>query len=224
MRGVFVILQPMQDISIRISVAGASEAPLIADMSRRTFYDTFATYNTAENMEQFLEVQFTRQQLMAEVDAARNTFLLAWLDEEDVGASDIPERSEGYERERGEGRCPDEGLSPGSVRKVGKVPAGYARLYDGQELPRELAGSSAIEISRIYCEQAMIGKGVGKALMEACLDVGRRKGKEWIWLCVWEHNQRAIRFYEKTGFERFGQHLFLLGQDLQNDWCMKKKL
>jgi ribosomal protein S18 acetylase RimI-like enzyme len=175
----------MQDVNIRISVAGVSEAALIADMSRRTFYDTFAAYNTAENMEQFLEVQFTRQQLMAEVGAPRNTFLLAWVD---------------------------------------GIPAGYARLYDGQELPRELSGSSAIEISRIYCEQGMIGKGVGKALMEACLDVGRGKGKEWIWLCVWEHNQRAIGFYEKKGFERFGQHIFLLGQDLQNDWSMKKKL
>jgi len=175
----------MQDVSIRISVAGAAEAPLIADISRRTFYDTFAPYNTAENMEQFLGVQFTREQLIAEVGAPSNSFLLAWLDEE---------------------------------------PAGYARLYDGQELPRELAGTSAIEISRIYCEQAMIGKGIGKALMEACLDVGRRKGKEWIWLCVWEHNQRAIKFYEKIGFERFGQHIFILGQDLQNDWCMKKRL
>ena len=185
MRGVFVIFAAMQDVSIRISVAGAADAPLIADMSRRTFYDTFAQYNTAENMEQFLEVQFTPQQLIAEVGAPRNTFLLAWLD---------------------------------------GIPAGYARLYDGQELPRELAGSSAIEISRIYCEQSAIGKGVGKALMEACLDVGRRKGKEWIWLSVWEHNQRAIGFYEKIGFERFGQHIFLLGRDPQNDWSIKKNL
>src|ERR1700722_2859566 len=134
----------MQDVSIRISVAGAAKAPLIADMSRRTFYDTFAPYNTAENMEQFLGVQFTRQQLIAEVGAPRNTFLLAWLDGEDAGASDIPEQSEGYERGRGKGRSPDEVLSPSSVRKGAGVPAGYARLYDGQELPRELAGTSAI--------------------------------------------------------------------------------
>jgi ribosomal protein S18 acetylase RimI-like enzyme len=193
----------MQDVSIRISVAGAAEAPLIADISRRTFYDTFAPYNTAENMEQFLGVQFTRQQLIAEVGAPRNTFLLAWL-EEDARASDT--------------------RSPSSVREVAAVPAGYARLYDGHELPRDLAGTSAIEISRIYCEQEMIGKGIGKALMEACLNVGRQKGKEWIWLCVWEHNQRAIRFYEKIGFERFGQCVFLLGQDVQNDLCMKKRL
>ncbi len=200
----------MQDVSIQISIAGAADASLIASISRRTFYDTFAPYNTAENMEQFLGVQFTREQLMEEVGAERNTFLLAWLDESP------------FEKRTREGAA--DTRSDGFVREVGVVPAGYARLYDGQELPRELAGTSAIEISRIYCEQEWIGKGVGKALMEACLDAGRRKGKEWIWLCVWEHNLRAIKFYEKIGFERFGQVVFILGQDLQNDWCMKKKL
>jgi ribosomal protein S18 acetylase RimI-like enzyme len=175
----------MEQSKITIRVAGKEDAPLIADLSRRTFYDTFAPHNTRENMQQFMEVQFTREQLMEEIGAPRNTFLLAYLHES---------------------------------------PAGYARLYDGTELPRELAGSSAIEISRIYCDKPAIGKGVGKALMNACLETGRQKGKEWIWLCVWEHNQRAIDFYTKTGFTKFGQHIFILGQDLQNDWSMKKKL
>jgi diamine N-acetyltransferase len=175
----------MQQSRISIRVAGKADAPLIAGLSRRTFYDTFAPFNTRENMDQFLDVQFTREQLMEEVGAPRNTFLLAYLD---------------------------------------GMPAGYARLYDGSELPRELAGTSAIEISRIYCDKTAIGQGVGKALMNACLETGRQKGKEWIWLCVWEHNQRAIDFYTKTGFTKFGQHIFILGQDLQNDWSMKKKL
>jgi ribosomal protein S18 acetylase RimI-like enzyme len=175
----------MEQSKITIRVAGKEDAPLIADLSRRTFYDTFSPYNTRENMDQFMEVQFTREQLMEEIGAPRNTFLLAYLDE---------------------------------------TPAGYARLYDGSELPRELAGASAIEISRIYCDKPAIGKGVGKALMNTCLETGRQKGKEWIWLCVWEHNQRAIDFYTKTGFTKFGQHIFILGQDLQNDWSMKKKL
>ena len=175
----------MEPSRISIRVAGKEDASLIATLSRRTFYDTFAGYNTAENMDQFLDAQFTHEQLMEEVGAPRNTFLLAYLDE---------------------------------------TPVGYARLYDGSELPRELAGAAAIEISRIYCDKPAIGKGVGKALMNACLDTGRQKGKEWIWLCVWEHNQRAIDFYTKTGFTKFGQHIFILGQDLQNDWSMKKRL
>jgi ribosomal protein S18 acetylase RimI-like enzyme len=70
----------------------------------------------------------------------------------------------------------------------------------------------------------VIGKGVGKALMEACIDLARQKGKEWIWLGVWEHNHRAIAFYEKMGFGIFDRHIFLLGQDIQYDWLMRRRL
>ncbi len=171
--------------TVQIRIAGREDAALIADLSRRTFYDTFAKHNTPENMDLFLETQFTREQLVHQVGAPRNTFLLAHLDSETVG---------------------------------------YARLYEGAELPPGIAGSEAIEISRLYAEQKVIGKGVGKALMEACIDLAREKGKDWIWLGVWEHNHRAIAFYEKMGFGAFDRHIFLLGQDVQYDWLMRRRL
>ena len=65
--------------TIRITEAGTSEAELIADLSRRTFYDTFAPHNTPENMEQFLQTEFAREKLIEQVGTPRNTFLLAWL-------------------------------------------------------------------------------------------------------------------------------------------------
>ena len=171
--------------TVQISIAGTRDAELIADLSRRTFCDTFAPHNTPENMELFLKTQFTREQLMEQVGAPRNTFLLAHLDDEAVG---------------------------------------YARLYEGTELPPAIASSKVIEISRLYAGQQVIGKGVGKALMQACIDLARQKGKEWIWLGVWEHNDRAIAFYEKMGFEIFDRHIFLLGQDVQYDWLMRRRL
>jgi diamine N-acetyltransferase len=180
--------------TVRITVAGAAEAELIADLSRRTFYDAFAPHNTAENMDQFLQTEFTREKLMEQVGAPRNTFLLAWLDGQPPGKGGPPE------------------------------PVGYARLYEGTELPRGIAGAASIEIARLYAEQRVIGKGVGSALMKACIDVARGKGKEWIWLGVWEHNHRAIAFYEKMGFEIFDRHIFLLGQDVQYDWWMRRRL
>jgi diamine N-acetyltransferase len=190
----------MENAMIRITVAGKEHASLIADLSRRTFYDTFAPYNTKENMDQFMDIQFTREQLMAEVGAPRNTFLLAWIENQ-----------------------PTQSIRPAEPAQSPQ-PVGYARLYETSELPRDLNGTSAIEISRFYSEQHTIGKGVGKALMEACLELGREKGLEWIWLCVWEQNGRAIRFYEKMGFEKFDEHIFILGQDLQHDWKMKRRL
>jgi len=48
--------------------------------------------------------------------------------------------------------------------------------------------------------------------------------KEIVWLGVWEKNNRAISFYKKWGFEKFGEHSFTLGDDIQNDWLMKKEL
>src|SRR5579863_5777065 len=106
---------------VRITVAGTAEAGLIADLSRRTFYDTFAPHNTPENMEQFLQTEFTREKLMEQVGAPRNTFLLARLDDQAVG---------------------------------------YARLYEGVDLPRGMIGAASIEIARLYAEQHVIGKGV----------------------------------------------------------------
>jgi ribosomal protein S18 acetylase RimI-like enzyme len=65
---------------------------------------------------------------------------------------------------------------------------------------------------------------VGKLLMQESITIGREKGKDIIWLGVWEKNQRAINFYSSWGFEKFGECDFLLGDDMQRDWLMKKKL
>lgn len=100
---------------------------------------------------------------------------------------------------------------------------GYAKLVLSVN-PPELGEAAAIEIGRIYAAQKTIGRGIGKALMQRCLQVAAEKGKEFIWLGVWEHNQRAIDFYTRFGFEKFGEHDFVLGNDVQTDWLMKKKI
>lgn len=81
-----------------------------------------------------------------------------------------------------------------------------------------------MEIARIYALQSYIGKGVGSALMKKCIDQACELNKEIIWLGVWEKNQKAIHFYRKWGFEKFGTHIFILGDDPQTDWLMKKEL
>jgi ribosomal protein S18 acetylase RimI-like enzyme len=44
------------------------------------------------------------------------------------------------------------------------------------------------------------------------------------WLGVWEDNHRAIRFYEKNGFEKFDSHPFILGESKQTDLLMKLRI
>lgn len=101
--------------------------------------------------------------------------------------------------------------------------AGYVKLRDGK-LPKELTGQHALEIARLYVVKEFIGSGIGGALMKASLQNAKAAGKQWIWLGVWERNQRAIDFYERWGFEKFGECDFLLGDDWQRDWLMKKGL
>jgi diamine N-acetyltransferase len=115
---------------------------------------------------------------------------------------------------------------PGSLfflaERNGKA-IGYARVRTSQQLS-ELNGTNALEIERLYADKTFIGTGVGKALMNTCMDYARQKGFTMVWLGVWEHNLRAIEFYKKIGFEKFSHHVFMLGHDAQVDHLMKKHI
>lgn len=97
---------------------------------------------------------------------------------------------------------------------------GYARMRVNNKFKDE----AAVEIARIYALDKAIGKGVGKALMHACLQIAEKMQMKAVWLGVWEKNHRAIAFYTKWGFEKFDEHKFLLGTDMQTDHLMKKIL
>lgn len=169
---------------ILITNGTVREALLIADLSRKTFYDTFKPDNKKEDLDLFLHQQFTEKELVEEVGKEHNYFFLAYVD---------------------------------------NLLSGYVRMVETFNHPA-FDGKPVIEIARFYAIKQMIGKGVGKALMEHCIAFSKQLNKEFIWLGVWEKNERAITFYKKFGFEKFGEHPFLLGNDLQVDWAFKLKL
>jgi ribosomal protein S18 acetylase RimI-like enzyme len=158
------------------------DAALVADISRKTFMETFAPYNSKEDMDIFMNQQFTRGKLMLEVKAPENTFLLAFQDQQI---------------------------------------AGYVKLREAV-VPLLSPVRPSLEIARLYCVASHIGTGLGNLLMEKSIDLAKTKGKELVWLGVWEKNSRAIRFYEKWGFRKVSEHDFVLGKDIQRDWLMIK--
>ncbi|HEX8040043.1 MAG TPA: GNAT family N-acetyltransferase [Chryseosolibacter sp.] len=105
----------------------------------------------------------------------------------------------------------------------GRNVAGYAKIRSGHQ-PQGLNDGAALEIERLYAHRHYIGKRVGYMLLNTCVSFAKKKGCRTLWLGVWENNSRAIAFYEKNGFKRFGQHTFMLGNDAQTDWLMKKEL
>jgi diamine N-acetyltransferase len=168
---------------VQIRLAEAGEAELIAEISRETFYDTFAVHNTVADMDKFMAEQFSTAQLVEEFAIPGYTFFLALVDDQ---------------------------------------PAGYIFLKNKSH--PSLGSASALEISRLYVRQSFIGKGIGKLLMQKAIAFAEQEQKEWIWLGVWEHNQTAIDFYTAFGYEKFSEHEFILGDDVQLDWLMKKSL
>lgn len=169
-----------------IRAAATADAGALAALGERTFRDTFASGNTAGDMEAYVGASFSRDTLRAELADAANTFLLAFID-------------------------------------AHAQPVGYAKLRAGTT-DASVAGPDPIELQRLYVDRDAIGHGVGAALMQASLDAARSAGRRTLWLGVWEHNARAIRFYERWGFRLVGDHVFRLGSDDQRDLIMVRSV
>jgi len=100
---------------------------------------------------------------------------------------------------------------------------GYLKVNFGIS-QTELKDDKALEIERIYVLHEFHGKKVGQILFEKALNLAKDKNCDYVWLGVWEENQRAISFYKKNGFIEFDKHIFKLGDDEQTDIMMMKKL
>lgn len=100
---------------------------------------------------------------------------------------------------------------------------GYLKL-NFENIQAENHAEKIIEIERIYVIKAHQGRQVGQYLIEFAIQKARETGAGYIWLGVWEQNQRAIRFYQKNGFVTFGYQIFMLGDDAQTDWLMRLDL
>lgn len=100
---------------------------------------------------------------------------------------------------------------------------GYAKLKFGHAA-HEIIATKPMEIARFYARKESIGKGVGAQLMQACLAEAKQNDCDVVWLDVWERNPRAIAFYRKWGFAQVGTQSFQLGDDLQHDWLMARKV
>ncbi|GHA69514.1 GNAT family N-acetyltransferase [Pontibacter akesuensis] len=96
----------------------------------------------------------------------------------------------------------------------------YMKLYKG-EAPMEIKGNKPLQVSRLYIAAAWLGRGLGDQLMQKALAKAATEGFDVVWLTVWEHNERAKRFYHKYGFREMGELEFILGQDVQRDLYMQ---
>lgn len=113
-----------------------------------------------------------------------------------------------------------EGATAGDKEDV----VGFALLTRGTSEPCLEHVTNAIELQRLYVGIPYHGTGLGGRLQRETEAMAREQGFDHLWLGVWEENHKAIKVYEKLGFETVGSHDFDLGGDIQTDLIMLKKL
>lgn len=152
---------------------------------------------------------------------ARTSFLQAFT------AGNKPENVQAYLAEAfNEAQLTIEMENPASTFIVASLEGelvGYTKL-NLSAAQADVKDPASVEVARLYTLEKVWGTGLGQQLLNAAIDFGRQEGKIWLWLGVWEHNARAIRFYEKNGLRIFGSHPFPFGDEIQNDWLMRVEL
>jgi ribosomal protein S18 acetylase RimI-like enzyme len=156
----------------------------IQNIGGLTFEETFAPFNSPENMASYLAERFSEKQLESELVSPNSQFFLAWDNDKAVGYLKV-------------------------------------NVADAQTEYQEPDG---LEIERIYVREDYHGKGVGLDLLYRALEIAVIEGKNYVWLGVWEKNERAIRFYQKHNFRVVDRHEFILGNEVQLDYIMRREL
>lgn len=88
--------------------------------------------------------------------------------------------------------------------------------------PIDTAWQRPLELRRFYVDADQQGRGIADALMDTAISVAVQLGSDWIWLGTNVHNQRAIRFYRKHGFEIVGERTFTVGDSLESDHLLAR--
>ena len=103
------------------------------------------------------------------------------------------------------------------------VPAGYFKIQ--YNVPHESVPLQPVtKLQRLYVLNEFLGLQLGHALMQKTIDLSKEAGEKGMWLNVWKENSRAIRFYQKKGFETVGESLFVLTETHANpNWVMLLK-
>lgn len=167
-----------------IKKCSIDDLPVLQDISRSTYQNTFASMNTEADMNAYLEDAFNTEKLKKELMNEDSFFCFV------------------YEDDR---------------------LAGYLKLNESKA-QTDINDPSSLELERIYVLSGFQGNGVGRFLIDRAISMAREKNKTYIWLGVWEKNERALKFYKKSGFYPMGTHAFVMGTDIQTDYLLRKDL
>jgi len=101
--------------------------------------------------------------------------------------------------------------------------AGYLKLNE-DKAQTDINDPQSIEIERIYVTNDFQRKGLGSILLNKAIEIACIRKKTYVWLGVWEKNDKALQFYKRNGFYIIGKHSFFMGEEEQTDHILRKDL
>ena len=101
------------------------------------------------------------------------------------------------------------------VAEINEFPEGCCGVYPTDGLEDNYA-----ELVKYYLAGSARGKGIGRQLMERCIDSARDMGYEKLYLESMPHFSKAVRIYEKLGFRHLSGPLGNSGHTTCNIWMI----
>ncbi|WP_287882912.1 GNAT family N-acetyltransferase [Paracoccus sp. (in: a-proteobacteria)] len=102
-------------------------------------------------------------------------------------------------------------------------PIGYAKLTP-LRAPAVNPDPTALELQQLYVLRQWHGTGVADRLTSWALETAATENAREVYLTVFDHNERAKRFYARYGFEEVGRCTFQLGDRVDDDRIWRVRL
>ncbi|MDL5512487.1 GNAT family N-acetyltransferase [Arenibacter sp. M-2] len=109
------------------------------------------------------------------------------------------------------------------LASVNRLPVGYAKLKLNSQ-SEFILSKPVCQLQKIYVLKDFLSMRIGSKLQRDLLKKAKQLGFKNIWLSVFQENTRAIHFYNKSGFEKIGEHDFQIGKENFRFFVMKKQL
>ncbi|MCX7520746.1 GNAT family N-acetyltransferase [Microbacterium sp. STN6] len=202
---------------VTVRDACVADAAALAAVAAATFPLACPPHTTVAAKAQFIATVLSAERFR-EYIAADDRRVLVAVDGGDMVAGDPADGGEGAA-----GGEP----ADGDQHARGAIVA-YAIVVVGEPGDADVAGAlrirPTVELSKFYVLPEHHGAEVARLLMREALAAGLERGAAGMWLGVNQLNERAQRFYAKSGFERVGTKRFLVGDRFEDDFVFERAL
>ena len=109
------------------------------------------------------------------------------------------------------------------IAKKGIQSVGFMKL-DGRDIPKGITDKKCLRLSKLYVLNEFHGIRIGKQFVDLAKDYAKKEQYQVLWLEVWQHNAKAIQFYQHAGFVVYETCMFDYFEEPEPDFLMRYDL